>query len=753
MHLNCFHISNFRRLKDVRVELDSKTSIFVGSNNSGKTSATHIFQTFLGSSNERFSVHDFSADCWAIFDEIGSSETPAENSLPTIGLDIWFDVNESDLHRVIKLLPSLDWSGTPIGVRMHFAPKDATALLSNYREAKNKAGKFAVTKQGDVEGFHPWPETLTDYLKKRLNDEYKIYYYVLDRAEFDDNFREKAGYSPQELGDSTEKGGGIVKSLLKVDYLSAQRHLSDAESKGLGENLSKRLSRFYERNLQKHDDDFEAIRALANSEAQLNAHLSAVFEPTLKSLNALGYPGFADPHLVIKSAFDPESILTKNASVHYALRDPGKPVATEQYLTLPDKYNGLGFKNLIYMVIEVLDFHQRWADEEEGRPPLHLVIIEEPEAHLHAQLQQVFIRKIMEILPNEGQLFTSQFVVTTHSPHIIYESSFMPIRYFRRSSCTALGNYTEVLNLSKFYETEKETRDFLMQYMKLTHCDLFFADAAILVEGNVERLLLPLMIEKEAKQLQSSYLSILELGGAFAHIFRNLIQFLGLTTLVITDLDSVNPSPEKAQEPEEGVVVGVVEDRDGDDEDEELLETASSGVCMVDTQNAVTSNQTLIKWLPKMKAISELLTATPELKAPAPTGTDSAKVCVAFQTSQPVTWNGENKKLAGRTFEEAFAYENLSWSQNLKQRQLGLRVVTKKKTPSLEDVSRSIHERVKGSGFNKTDFALGLMMADQNDWVVPSYIAEGLKWLSNQLIATSVEPVAAVAAAEIEATQ
>lgn len=749
MHLNCFHISNFRRLKDVQVELDPKTSIFVGSNNSGKTSATHIFQTFLGSSNERFSVHDFSADCWAIFDEIGSSETPAENLLPTIGLDIWFDVNENDLHRVIKLLPSLDWSGTPIGVRMQFAPIDATELLANFKEAKNKAGKFAVIKQEDIEGFHPWPETLTDYLKKRLNDEYKIFYYVLDRAEFDDDFRQKAGYIPQELGDTTEKGGGIVKSLIKVDYLSAQRHLTDAESKGMGESLSKRLSRFYERNLQKHDDDFEAIRALANSESQLNAHLSAVFEPTLKSLNALGYPGFADPHLVIKSAFDPESILTKNACVHYTLRDPGKSVATQQYLTLPDKYNGLGFKNLIYMVIEVLDFHQRWADEEEGRPLLHLVIIEEPEAHLHAQLQQVFIRKIMEILPDESPLFTSQFVVTTHSPHIIYESSFMPIRYFRRSSCTALGNYTDVLNLSKFYETEKESRDFLMQYMKLTHCDLFFADAAILVEGNVERLLLPLMIEKEAKQLQSSYLSILELGGAFAHIFSNLIQFLGLTTLVITDLDSVNPSPEKALKSEDSSAVGVVEDED----DEELLETASSGVCMVDTQNAVTSNQTLIKWLPKMKAISELLKATPELKAPAPTETDSAKVCVAFQTSQPVNWNGENKNIAGRTFEEAFAYENLTWSQDLKQRPLGLRVVTKKNIPSLEDVSKSIHERVKGSGFNKTDFALGLMMADQNAWVVPSYISEGLKWLSNQLIATSVEPVAAVVASEIEASQ
>ncbi len=195
------------------------------------------------------------------------------------------------------------------------------------------------------------------------------------------------------------------------------------------------------------------MRALASSEAQLNEHLSAVFEPTLQSLNKLGYPGFAEPDLVIKSAFDPENILTNNASVHYALRDPGKSVAAEQYLTLPDKYNGLGFKNLIYMVIEVLDFHQRWVekdDSEDGRPLLHLVVIEEPEAHLHVQLQQVFINKIREILPDEGELFTSQLIITTHSPHIIYESDFLPIRYFRRSVRTAAGNYSDVLNLSRF---------------------------------------------------------------------------------------------------------------------------------------------------------------------------------------------------------------------------------------------------------------------------------------------------------------
>src|SRR5690606_40048332 len=105
---------------------------------------------------------------------------------------------------------------------------------------------------------------------------------------------------------------------------------------------------------------------------------------------------------------------------------------------------------------------------------------------------------------------------------------------------------TKIKDLRKGLAGKPEPdRTFLHQYMTLTRCDLFFSDKAVLIEGTTERLLLPRMIRlldkdlAKGKQLGSQYLSIVEVGGAYAHIFFGLVNLLELRTLVITDLDSV----------------------------------------------------------------------------------------------------------------------------------------------------------------------------------------------------------------------
>lgn len=717
MYLSQINIKNFRRLSNTKINLDQEISIFVGANNSGKTSVSHAMNFFLGGIRERVSFHDISACRWGDIDAFANGNS--DISLPEMSLDLWFKVEQSDIYRVIDLLPSLSWQGTKVGIRISFSPRNEEETRTRFQDRHTQAQQ-AVANIQVPEGEAPYivtPSTLREFLETEIQREYEFRYYVLDETQFSDTFEPNAGYEPQELlREQGRTGKDIVNSLIKVDFLHAQRHLSDSAGGSRAEELSRHLSRYYARNLERHADDHNAIRALATSEKLLNQHLEQVFAGTLQRLGDLGYPGLTNPKLTIKSALNPATVMSSQEGTHvyYALNNDG--------CTLPDKYNGLGFKNLIYMVVELLDLHAQWMSIEDNRPPLHLIFIEEPEAHLHAQLQQVFVKKVLHILEEEGNDsagFHSQLVLTTHSPHMLYERGFRPIRYFRREN-TGINQTSQVLNLSEYYQiTENPSRDFLERYLKLTHCDLFFADAAILVEGNVERLVMPQMIANAAPGLNSRYLSVLEVGGAFGHLFRTLIEFLGITTLIITDLDSINGSTTVGDESDESEV-----------EPEEEESNAAGSTCIPETANASTSNQMLARWLPGRSRIDELLALNEEHKIIEAGVNGLGAIRVAYPGTVDLVWRGEQGQRAGRTLEVAFAFDNLEWTQMPENRDLKLRL---RAPQNLEDIAQRLHSKVHSTGFKKTDFALALLTKNREDWNVPKYIEEGLQWLESVL--------------------
>ena len=92
------------------------------------------------------------------------------------------------------------------------------------------------------------------------------------------------------------------------------------------------------------------------------------------------------------------------------------------------------------MVFDLMGFRDDWMREGKAKDtntviePMHLVLVEEPEAHLHIQVQQVFIRQAYKVLTNHKFLkqnlnFTTQLVISTHSSHIAIETTFGNLRY------------------------------------------------------------------------------------------------------------------------------------------------------------------------------------------------------------------------------------------------------------------------------------------------------------------------------------
>jgi AAA ATPase domain len=120
MHLRSYRLKNYRRLRDVHVELARDISIFVGANNSGKTAATQAIQMFLSGQRGQVSLFDFSSHTWKLLNDIGNAD-PSEDAtavIPTITLDLWFEIAESDLYLVLPILPSSAWEGTEVGIRV-----------------------------------------------------------------------------------------------------------------------------------------------------------------------------------------------------------------------------------------------------------------------------------------------------------------------------------------------------------------------------------------------------------------------------------------------------------------------------------------------------------------------------------------------------------------------------------------------------------------------------------------------------------
>lgn len=142
--------------------------------------------------------------------------------------------------------------------------------------------------------------------------------------------------------------------------------------------------------------------------------------------------------------------------------------------------------------------------------------------------------------------------------------------------------------------------------------------------------------------------------------------------------------------------------------------------------------------MPAVRTIADLLGCTPAQRTQMRSHAGDALIRVTYQTTIEAMWGGRTAALTGRTLEEAFALENLVRCQDAECAELKLRIRGSAGL-TLEQLVHRLHKRIKASGFNKTDFALALLAQDPMTWRVPSYIADGLRWLEVE-ITPSVAP-------------
>lgn len=758
MKISFVEIQNYRKLKSSRISFTNKETLFVGANNSGKTSAMDALIYFLdpkasGSERRLLSTMDFTLSNWKQINEfsdswvsdgaeIGNSSLDWQPFCPS--LDVWLDVNNDEVHRVCHLIPTLKWRGGLLGVRLIYQPKNIESLktefIAHFKSAKTLLEIDKEKSGGDKNSeLTLWPRNLRDYLDKELSRHFKVEAYILDPSKAQDDTGEPM--PPQSLLNEQEPLPAYpFKNLFKVNVIEAQRGFSDPNSNHndkITTSISSQLNTYYERHLNPSDlpdeDDLDALKAIDEAKTSFDNKLNEAFKEALGEIKSLGYPGFNDPEIRLSSKVEPVNNLDHEAAVQFGIKrqlvDENIPL-----LALPEKYNGLGYKNLIAMVFRLISFRDYWmlvgkagkhhSENAESIPPLQLVLIEEPEAHLHAQVQQVFIRKAYEVLRNHVDLkdnkrFTTQMIVSTHSSYLAYEVGFEKLRYFKRMPAINDSNVptVNVLDLSNTFgepgkrttEVEQTTK-FVTRYLKTTHCDLFFANAIIMVEGAAERILIPHFISShyDSKNgLNSNYISILEVGGAHAHRFKPLIDKLGLPTLVITDTDAVNEDGKKTRP--------------------------------LRNKKYKTSSDTLKVWLGfKDNLLDDIIDFPPQNKI-------KSNIRAAYQCGIKV--GKGNDEAIPYTFEDAIALTNIELFKNL-EKPTGM--LKNMKAATLKtSLDECCEELFKSLSKSKAGMALDLLFdIDPNDLIIPLYIKEGLDWLELELDVASNDIIGSINTAD-----
>lgn len=660
MQLSKIKIKNYRSIIDAELEIDPKTTLIVGRNNTAKTSCFVCIGNVL--EGIPFSFNDYPLSkrehLYANITSFMAKEITFEDlckCLEPISIEFLVDYSldgpEDNLGALSPFIIDIDMDTTTAMIRAEYKLKaDEKGIWKILEPNYYVNGNFSPS--ADVHNA-----IISNF--RRLF-EMKIY-----------------AINPKNTEDKQIKKQKELAELFPFHIIQAERRLGEDGTQD--NSLSSLISDFFDVSEDELDPSVSEkvmeLRAIVeNANKNVQQKSNSILSDLVSYAVGFGYPNGEELQLGVTTQLSIDDQIKNQTQLSYTAG-----TSKEQ---LPSTYNGLGYKNLIKMEFLLAAFAKKV--EKCGDACIPLLFIEEPESHMHPQMQYAFAEYLEAFLAKITSIGI-QTLLTSHSAHIANTMVFSKIRYAQKTKAGVIYK-----NLNTFAQENPSNIEFIQKYLTITKCDLFFADKAIFVEGASERLLLPDMIDKCAKagdfdsqgyKLPAQYYTLVEIGGAYAYKFIPFAEFLGIPCLILTDLDSVS-----AQKGANG----------------KIYYTSVSV-----SKGKTTSNETLKWWVRKKKEIPEddnTQIALTDITLMPSTDKTRGRCHIEFQTTE----NG----LCGHSLEEAIRNVNRTHYK------LGA-------APTEEDL--------EFSGNKKTDFALNLI-CECEDYVVPAYIKDGLVWLNDQRV-------------------
>ena len=513
MYLKGVEIVNYKNLKNCYLDFSEGVNTIIGENDSGKSNIINAIRILLDDtyyySPKRLKENDFSyaLDDWkghwiiisAIFSDISQEE---------LNNEICSEIkNDENVDFVNSYIGGEENTGViTLFIRPQKAIRKELALITDGDEFKKRREKIKIS---DYE-FYYTCRAVTDFCEE------KVYKDIVGDI---DNFIYK---DPDDDDDS------ILGA--KLNILDIQNHISvvfiDALRDALSEmhkprNPIKRIIESIESEI-----DPEKIDKIQELIANLNLSISEVEQ--IKEIGGKINSKLLD---MIGMVYSPQILLQSQ------LNDDIN--ALTRYLTIkPSNQNsiellGLGHLNMIYIALKLVEF-----ESNRTRELLNIMLIEEPEAHIHPHIQKTLFENL-KVTKNYTQV-----IMTTHSTHLSEVSDINKMNILKSQNNISITmnpvNKLDVFGKEKLEFKKIALSKCIERYLDAKRSVLLFSKGIILVEGDGEEILIPNMVKK------SFGISLDELGVSIINIgstaFENIAclfdeQRIKKNCSIITDLD------------------------------------------------------------------------------------------------------------------------------------------------------------------------------------------------------------------------
>lgn len=427
-------VKNFRLLKNFSIDLEDSLSLVIGKNNVGKTSLLLILDQFIGSRGEGkrvFRFNDLNLDAQEQLKEYMTSPILAEDAYSPIAISMRLLISytyQDNLANVSPLLMDLDEDNYYVAIGFdYYLPYEGYKDLHDLCAAQK--AKFE-TKHPVVDGAPNGGE------EKAVQLEYNVMEFLNDNAI--GKFRlmrksvkvDKAGVLDESVYvDFADIPNFKIENVIQFQSIGAHR---EVDNRDVDKTLSTKTSELYmaiEENQDQIDAKERFLEQLKETDVKLTDIYSNIFSDIVDKIRQFGGLTPNDSIIKVISSLQHRELLKGNTTVKYE----------HDNKDLPENFNGLGYMNLISIIFDIDLMMKRFAkNRDTGQlADINLLFIEEPEAHTHPQMQYVFIKNIKELL-NEGvkdkygNKKPIQYIVSTHSSHIVADSEYDDIKYLHR---------------------------------------------------------------------------------------------------------------------------------------------------------------------------------------------------------------------------------------------------------------------------------------------------------------------------------